>query len=160
MDLATIEGIIRQHGAQKSALIAMLQDIQHEYTYLPEDALRHLARTVGVPLSRAYSLATFYRAFSLKPKGRHPISVCLGTACHVKGAVKILEKFERELGIKSGQTTPDLNFGLEQVRCLGCCGLAPVVTVGQDLYGKVTLVRVDQILKRYQEKQEATHAKA
>lgn len=158
MELATVESIIRQHGAQKSALIAMLQDIQHEYTYLPEDVLRHLSRTLNVPLSRAYSLATFYRAFSLKPKGRHPISVCLGTACHVKGAVKILEKFERELGIKTGQTTPDLNFGLEQVRCLGCCGLAPVVTVGQDLYGKVTVTKVDQILKRYQ-KQEAAHAK-
>ncbi len=159
MELATVESIIRQHGAQKSALIAMLQDLQHEYTYLPQDALVYLSRTLGVPLSRAYSLATFYRAFSLKPKGRHPIAVCLGTACHVKGAVKILEKFERELGIKTGQTTPDLNFGLEQVRCLGCCGLAPVVTVGQDLYGKVTLTRVDQILRRYQKPQEVAHAK-
>jgi len=149
MELATIEGIIRQHGGQRSALIAMLQDIQHEYTYLPQDVLVHLSRTLQVPLSRAYSLATFYRAFSLKPKGSHPVAVCLGTACHVKAAVKILEKFERELGIKTGQTTADLSFGLDQVRCLGCCGLAPVVTVGQDLYGKVTLSRVDQILKRY-----------
>jgi len=150
MELATIEGIIRQHGADKAAIIAMLQDIQHEYTYLPQDVLVHLTHTLGVPLSRAYSLATFYRAFSLKPKGRHAIAVCLGTACHVKAAGKILEKFERLLNIKTGQTTPDLNFGLEQVRCLGCCGLAPVVTVGQDLYGKVTLTRVDQIVRRYQ----------
>jgi len=149
MELATIEGIIRQHGAQKGALIAMLQDVQHEFSYLPQDALVHMSRSLGVPLSRAYSLATFYRAFSLKPKGRHPVAVCLGTACHVKAAVKILEKFERELGVKTGQTTPDLQFGLEQVRCLGCCGLAPVVTVGQDLYGKVSLTRVDQILKHY-----------
>ncbi len=149
MELATIEGIIRQHGAQKGALIAMLQDVQHEYSYLPKDALVHMTRSLGVPVSRAYSLATFYRAFSLKPKGRHPVAVCLGTACHVKAAVKILEKFERELGVKTGQTTPDLQFGLEQVRCLGCCGLAPVVTVGQDLYGKVSLTRVDQILKHY-----------
>ncbi len=153
MELATIERIIREHGAQKSALIAMLQDIQHEYTYLPQDALLHLSRTLGVPASRAYSLATFYRAFSLKPKGRHPISVCLGTACHVKAAVKILEKFERTLNIKTGQTTPDLNFGLEQVRCLGCCGLAPVVTVGQDLYGKVTVGKVESIIKTYQKKE-------
>ena len=150
MELATIEGIIRQHGAERAAIIAMLQDIQQEYTYLPQDVLVHLTRTLGVPLSRAYSLATFYRAFSLKPKGRHPIAVCMGTACHVKAAGKILEKFERLLHIKTGQTTPDLNFGLEQVRCLGCCGLAPVVTVGQDLYGKVTLTRVDQIVRRYQ----------
>jgi len=85
----------------------------------------------------------------LKPKGRHPIAVCLGTACHVKAAVKILEKFERQLGIKCGQTTPDLSFGLEAVRCLGCCGLAPVVTVGPELYGKVTLPKVDQIIKQF-----------
>jgi len=149
MELATVDKIVRQHGAQKTALIAILQDIQQEYTYLPEEVLRHISRTLDVPLSRVYSLGTFYRAFSLKPKGRHPVAVCLGTACHVKGAVKILEKFERLLNIKTGQTTPDLNFGLEQVRCLGCCGLAPVVTVGQDLYAKVTLSRVDQIVKHY-----------
>lgn len=159
MDLATIEGIIRQHSAEKSALIAMLQDVQHEYTYLPRDVLLHLSRTLDIPLSRAYSLATFYRAFSLKPKGKYPIAVCLGTACHVKAAGKILEKFERGLGIKSGQTTSDLQFGLEPVRCLGCCGLAPVVTVGADLYGKVSLTRVDQIIKRYQ-KPGASDAKA
>ncbi|MEK7408753.1 MAG: NAD(P)H-dependent oxidoreductase subunit E, partial [Acidobacteriota bacterium] len=108
MELATIEKIIREHGTQKSALIAMLQDVQHEYTYLPPDVLAHLSRTLEIPLSRTYSLATFYRAFSLKPKGRHPIAVCLGTACHVGGSVRIIEKFERQLGIKAGQTTPDL----------------------------------------------------
>jgi len=149
MELATIEGIIRQHGAQRSALIAMLQDVQHEYTYLPKDVLIHLSRTVGVPLSRAYSLATFYRAFSLKPKGRHVISVCLGTACHVRGAVRILEKFERGLHLRPGETTQDLQFGLEQVRCLGCCGLAPVVMVGNDVFGKVTSPKVEDIIRRY-----------
>jgi NADH-quinone oxidoreductase subunit E len=160
MELATVEKIIREHGAQKSALIAMLQDVQQEFNYLPEDVLAHLSRTLGVPLSRAYSLATFYRAFSLKPKGRHPIAVCMGTACHVKAAVKILEKFERQLKIKLGQTTPDLNFGLEEVRCLGCCGLAPVVTVGLDLFGKVTLPKVDQIIRQYSAKGGARDAKA
>jgi NADH-quinone oxidoreductase subunit E len=160
MELATVEKIIREHGAQKSALIAMLQDVQQEFSYLPEDVLAHLSRTLGVPLSRAYSLATFYRAFSLKPKGKHPIAVCMGTACHVKAAVKILEKFERQLKIKLGQTTPDLNFGLEEVRCLGCCGLAPVVTVGLDLFGKVTLPKVDQIIRQYSAKGGARDAKA
>jgi NADH-quinone oxidoreductase subunit E len=160
MELATVEKIIREHGAQKSALIAMLQDVQQEFSYLPEDVLAHLSRTLGVPLSRAYSLATFYRAFSLKPKGKHPIAVCMGTACHVKAAVKILEKFERQLKIKLGQTTPDLNFGLEEVRCLGCCGLAPVVTVGLDLFGKVTLPKVDQIIRQYSAKGGAQDAKA
>lgn len=150
MQLEAVEKIIQQHQAQRSAITAMLQDVQSEFSYLPQEVLVHLARTVGVPLSRTYSLATFYRAFSLKPKGRHPIAVCLGTACHVKGAVKIVEKFERRLNIKSGQTTPDLSFGLEAVRCLGCCGLAPVVTVGPDLYGKVSLTKVEQIIRHYQ----------
>jgi len=159
MQLETVEKIIQQHHAERSALIAMLQDVQSEFSYLPQDALVHISRTIDVPLSRAYNLATFYRAFSLKPKGRHPVAVCLGTACHVKAAVKILEKFERLLKIKSGQTTPDLNFGLDQVRCLGCCGLAPVVTVGPDLFGKVSLTKVEQIVKQYQ-KEGARDAKA
>ncbi len=149
MDLVSVEDIVTQHGSQKNALIAILQDLQAEYTYLPKEALEHLALRLDIPLSRAYSLATFYRAFSLRPKGRYPVAICMGTACHVKAAVKVLEKFERELGIRSGGTTPDLTFGLEEVRCLGCCGLAPVVTVGQDIYSKVSLPRVDQIIKKY-----------
>lgn len=160
MQLETVEKIIQQHHAQKSALIAMLQDVQNQFSYLPQEVLLHITHTLGVPASRAYSLATFYRAFSLKPKGRHPIAICTGTACHVKNAVKILEKFERQLNIKIGQTTPDLNFGLEEVRCLGCCGLAPVVTVGAELYGKVTLPKVDQIIKQFSPKEGARDAKA
>jgi NADH-quinone oxidoreductase subunit E len=149
MQLEAVDRIIQQHHAERGALIAMLQDVQGEFTYLPQEALIHICRTIDVPLSRSYNLATFYRAFSLKPKGRHPIAVCMGTACHVKAAVRILEKFERLLHIKSGQTTSDLNFGLEEVRCLGCCGLAPVVTVGPDLYGKVTLTKAEHIFKQY-----------
>jgi NADH-quinone oxidoreductase subunit E len=159
MQLEKVDRIIQQHNMQKNALIAMLQDVQNEYSYLPQDVLTYISRTMHVPLSRTYSLATFYRAFSLKPKGRHPVAVCLGTACHVRAAVKILEKFERQLGIKCGQTTPDLNFGLEVVRCLGCCGLAPVVTVGPELYGKVSLNKVDQIIKQHS-KEGARDAKA
>jgi NADH-quinone oxidoreductase subunit E len=159
MQLETVEKIIQQHNAQKSALIAMLQDVQNQFTYLPQDVLMRISHTLGVPPSRAYSLATFYRAFSLKPKGKHPIAICTGTACHVKNAVKILEKFERQLHIKLGQTTADLNFGLEEVRCLGCCGLAPVVTVGPELYGKVTLPKVDHILRQYSAKEGARDAK-
>jgi len=152
MQMETVDRIIQHHHADRSALIAMMQDVQSEFSYLPQDALVHISQTIKVPLSRTYSLATFYRAFSLKPKGRHPVAVCMGTACHVKAAVKIIEKFERLLSLKSGQTTPDLNFGLEQVRCLGCCGLAPVVTVGPDLFGKVTLGKVEQIVRQYQKK--------
>jgi NADH-quinone oxidoreductase subunit E len=156
MQTETIDHIIARHNGQQSALIAMLQDVQREFTYLPQDALTRLSSTLQVPLSRTYSLATFYRAFSLKPKGKHPVAVCMGTACHVKAAVKILEKFERRLEVKCGGTTPDLSFGLEEVRCLGCCGLAPVVTVGEDLYGKVSLAKVDRIIKQYQ-REEGTH---
>ena len=155
MQLEAVDRIIEQHHARKSDLIAMLQDVQTEFTYLPQQVLMHISLRVGVPLSRAYSLATFYRAFSLKPKGKHPIAICTGTACHVKNSVKVLEKFERQLNIKCGQTTPDLNFGLEEVRCLGCCGLAPVVTVGPDLYGKVALPKIDQIIRQYSAKQGA-----
>lgn len=149
MQLETVNKIIQQHHADKAALVAMLQDVQNEFSYLPQDALKHISRTVGVPLSRAYSLATFYSSFSLTPKGRHPIGVCMGNACAVKGAVKVLEKFERQLGIKCGCTTPDLNFGLEATRCVGYCGLAPVVTVGRDLHGKVSANKVAQIVKQY-----------
>jgi NADH:ubiquinone oxidoreductase subunit E len=149
MQLETVDRIIQQHQAQKGALVAILQDVQNEFSYLPQDALKHISRTVGVPLSRAYSLATFYSSFSLKPKGRHPIGVCLGNACQVKGAGKVLEKFERQLNIKCGCTTPDLNFGLQATRCVGYCGLAPVVTVGRDLHSKVNLNKVGQILKQY-----------
>jgi NADH-quinone oxidoreductase subunit E len=138
----------------------MLQDVQSEFTYLPQDALTYLSSALQVPLSRTYSLATFYRAFSLKPKGRHPVAVCMGTACHVKAAVKILEKFERRLDIKCGGTAPDLSFGLEEVRCLGCCGLAPVVTVGEDLYGKVSLAKVDRIIKQYEREEGTRNAAA
>ena len=149
MQLEKVDRIIQQHHMQKNALIAMLQDVQNEFSYLPQDVLTYISRTMHVPLSRTYSLATFYRAFSLKPKGRHPVAVCLGTACHVRAAIKILEKFERQLGIKCGHTTQDLNFGLEATRCVGYCGLAPVVTVGRDLHGKVSLNKVGQILKQY-----------
>jgi len=159
MQLETAEKIIHQHNAQKNALIAMLQDVQNEFSYLPQDVLTYISRTMHVPLSRTYSLATFYRAFSLKPKGRHPIAVCLGTACHVRAAGKILEKFERQLGIKCGHTTQDLDFGLEATRCVGYCGLAPVVTVGPELYGKVSLNKVDQIIKQHS-KEGAGDAKA
>lgn len=160
MQVETIDQIIANHNGEQSALIAMLQDVQNEFTYLPQDALSYLSGTLKVPLSRTYSLATFYRAFSLKPKGRHPVAVCMGTACHVKAAVKILEKFERRLDIKCGGTTPDLSFGLEEVRCLGCCGLAPVVTVGEDLYGKVSLAKVDRIIKQYQKEEGTQNAAA
>jgi NADH-quinone oxidoreductase subunit E len=146
---AKVSEILNKYARDESSLIAMLQDLQEEYSYLPREALEQISREMNVPLSRILSLATFFRAFSLKPKGKHPIHVCLGTACHVRGAQLILEKFERELGIKTGETTEDRLFSLDAVRCLGCCGLAPVVMVGEEVHGKVTQTKVPGIIKKY-----------
>jgi NADH:ubiquinone oxidoreductase subunit E len=147
--MENIEVIIQKHQGRPSALIPILLDIQHECRYLPEDALVLVSQKLSVPLSQIYSLATFYKAFSLKPRGKHSISVCLGTACHVQGSTLIIEKVERDLDVKRGDTTKDLNFDVEEVHCVGCCGLAPVMTVDRDLYGKVTLTKVNSILKKY-----------
>jgi NADH-quinone oxidoreductase subunit E len=149
MNQEKVSEIVGKYQADQSSLIAILQDIQEECSYLPRETLLQVSKEMNVPLSRVLSLATFFRAFSLKPKGKHPIHVCLGTACHVRGAQLILEKFERELGIKSGETSEDLHFSLDAVRCLGCCGLAPVVQVGEDVHGKITPAKVTGLIKKY-----------
>jgi len=149
-----VSGIVEQYGGEPSTLIAILQDVQQEYRHLPQDALTQIADNLSIPLSRAYSLATFFKAFSLEPKGKYAVNVCLGTACHVRGGPRILEKLERDLGVKAGETTADMNFSLDEVHCLGCCGLAPVVTVNEDLYGKLNLTKLPRILKKYLPKSE------
>jgi NADH:ubiquinone oxidoreductase subunit E len=142
--------ILGNYEADQSTVIAVLQDIQAEFGYLPKDAIHTVSKEMNIPLSRVLSLATFFNAFSLKPKGRNPINVCLGTACHVRGAQLILEKLERELSIASGDTTPDGHFSLEEVRCVGCCGLAPVIMVGDEFHGKLTQTKIPGVLKKYQ----------
>jgi NADH:ubiquinone oxidoreductase subunit E len=151
MNFAAVERIIEKYRGDRSVLIAILQDVQEEYHHIPEDVAVRISQAMNIPLSRIYSLATFYRAFTLTPRARYSISVCTGTACHVKGAQRIVERLERDLNIKTGETTPEGSFGMEAVRCLGCCGLAPVITVGEDLYGKVTPAKISKILNRYQE---------
>ncbi len=148
-DSKRITGILGRRKGQRGPLVSVLQDINDEYHYLPEDLLRHVAHHLEIPLSEVFSLATFYNAFSLTPRGKYTIQVCLGTACHVKGAPRILDALERELGIRAGQTTGDRLFSLEAVRCLGCCGLAPVVTVGGDVFGEVTQAGIPAILAEY-----------
>lgn len=147
--LAVIDNILARHHYSGSMLISYLQDIQKELRYLPQDALRFVARRVNVPLPRVYGIATFYKSFSLRPRGEHMIQVCLGTACHVKGGANILERFERELGIKTGETTYDDRFSLESVRCVGCCGLAPVFVLDGQFFGKMTQERISEVLGRY-----------
>ncbi|MCD6192722.1 MAG: NADH-quinone oxidoreductase subunit NuoE [Candidatus Aminicenantes bacterium] len=146
---AKVSEILQRYEPEQSSIIAILQDIQEAYGYLPRETLVEVAQELNIPLSRVLSLATFFRAFSLKPKGKHPIHVCMGTACHVRGAQLVLEKFERELGIKTGETTEDFTFSLDAVRCVGCCGLAPVVMVGEEVHGKVSQMKVPGIIKKY-----------
>jgi len=149
MDTTLIDTILQRHPQHPSAIIQVLLDVQNELYYLPRDVLEHVSKQLNVPVSRSYHLATFYKAFSLKPKGKYPIAVCTGTACHVQGAPKILQQFSRELHIAEGETTSDKKFSIESVRCLGCCGLAPVVTVGKNLHGKVPVSKVTRILQQY-----------
>jgi len=144
-----ITDILSRYQSDPGSIIAILQDVQEEFSYLPPPALKLISRELSVPLSRILSLATFYKAFSLAPKGKHPVHVCLGTACHVRGAQLVLEKFERDLGIKAGETSADGQFSLDAVRCVGCCGLAPVVMVGEDVHGKVSSAKIAGLLKKY-----------
>lgn len=148
--LAAIDGILSRGRYSDSRLISYLQDIQKDLRYLPQDALRFVARRVSVSLPRVYGIATFYKAFSLRPRGRHLVHVCLGTACHVRGGAKLLESFERLLGVPAGETTYDDRFSLESVRCVGCCGLAPVFLVDGQFYGKMTQDKIAQVVEKYE----------
>ncbi len=149
MDLAAVDDILARHPEVKGNLISILHEVQSHYQYLPEEVLRHLAGRTGVPVTRLYGIATFYHFFSLKPKGRHQIHVCLGTACHVKGAHRVLDEFERRLGVRAGETTPDMRYTVDEVRCVGACSFAPAVVVGEKMYAEVTPRKVADILKRH-----------
>lgn len=148
--MESISDIVTKYGKREAGLIAMLQDIQKAKGYLPEEDLSFIASKVNVPVSRLFSLATFYKAFSLVPRGRHTINVCLGTACHVRGGSKLLDKLERDLKIKSGETTVDGRFSVEAVRCVGCCGLAPVVVIDENFHGKLNQKSLDKVLQMYE----------
>lgn len=140
---------LQKHQHDKSLLVDILQDIQAEVGYLPKEVLQETSEGLGVPLSRVYSVATFFKAFSLTPRGRHLINVCMGTACHVRGAVKVLEKIEQELKVKRGQTTKDLKYTLETVNCVGACALGPMVIIGEDYHGEMTPEGIVSVLKDY-----------
>ncbi len=144
-----MESILDNYQRDKGMLVSILQDIQAEYNYLPKEALVELSQTLGAPLSQVYSVATFFKAFSLEPRGRHLINVCLGTACHVRGAVRVLEAIERELDIKASKTTKDLKFTLETVNCVGCCALGPVVIIDGEYYGQMKTDKVRALLENY-----------
>jgi len=155
-DSQVLQDILSKHEAERAAVISVLQDINTHYRYLPENVLRHTARALDIPLSQVYSIASFYNSFSFIARGRYVVRVCMGTACHVKGGHLILQALERMLKIDAGGTTEDKNFSLEEVRCLGCCGLAPVITINEDLYGSVTQSKLPKILERYKAELETT----
>jgi NADH-quinone oxidoreductase subunit E/NADP-reducing hydrogenase subunit HndA len=141
--------VIQEHREQPGGVMPVLQATQHIFGYLPEEALIIVAEGMGVPLSELYSVASFYAQFSFNPKGVHQVSVCLGTACYVKGSAQVLEAVEKKLGIRSGSITRDGRFSLDATRCIGACGLAPVMTVGSDVYGRLTPDQVGPILDKY-----------
>ncbi len=146
VDSKDILRILEKHNGDRGGLIAILEEIQDEYGYLPEKSLRIVSDKTGRPLVDVYSVATFYHSFSLKPRGKHLIYACLGTACHVRGAPWVVEELERQLGIKAGQTTADKEFTLETVNCLGACALGPVVVIDGHYFSKVRKSRVSQLL--------------
>jgi NADH:ubiquinone oxidoreductase subunit E len=135
---------------EEKSLIQIMQDINSEYKYLPEHALKYVSEVLDMPLSRVYHVATFYTAFSLKPRGKHLIKVCMGTACHARGSPRVLEEFERQLEIEPGKTTPDKLFTLETVNCLGCCALGPVVVVDENYY-TLSVEKVKNLVQKYRE---------
>ena len=148
-DVRKVSDIIDKYRQEKSVLIPVLQEITRAYGYLPKDILVYVSVELDIPLSQIYNVATFYAAFSLEPRGKYTVSVCLGTACHVKGGGRILERLERDLKISPGETTKDKLFSLEAVRCLGCCSIAPVIRIGSATYGRLKQDDIPRILESY-----------
>ena len=147
-----LEEVLKKNDYNASALIAILQDIQHELNFLPEDVLEELAVKLEIPKSQVYSVVTFYKAFKLTPPGKYNIKVCMGTACHIKGGSELIQTLESKLEIKEGEVTEDGEFSYEPVMCVGCCGLAPVVMIDETFHGKVTPKQIPKILKECEKK--------
>ena len=149
MDNKKIDQIIDKHGGEASSLIQVLLEIQSEHHWLPMDALKMVSEKLRVPMTRIQHIATFYKAFSLVPKGRHEIHICMGTACHVRGAQRVLDMVQEMTGIKPGETDLDLNFSMETVNCLGCCALGPVMEIDGRTHGKMMPAETADVLKNY-----------
>lgn len=151
MELTQLDEIIERYRFDESGIIGILHEIQEKERYLPENALRYVCEKLDIPPSQIYHLATFFKAFSLVPKGKHNVTVCLGTACHVRGGQNIVENLERELKVKAGQTTKDKLITLETVNCLGCCAIGPIVVVDGEYHGEMSsqkAIRIVEDLKK------------
>ena len=149
-EYSKIDNIMKNHSWEESALISILHEIENLYNYLPAWALRHISEKLNIPMIQVYGVASFYDAFHLKPRGKHLIRVCKGTACYLRGATQVSEALEKELGIKEGETTPDQKFSLQSVRCLGACALAPVVLIGERYFDKASPTKLLSVLKKVQ----------
>ena len=141
-----VEDLFNTYLPEKDNLIQMLNEIQEHYGYVPMDVQEQLSEYLNIPMAEIYGVVTFYSRFSLKPKGKYNVSVCLGTACFVKGSQKIMDRLKEKLGIKPGETTKDGLFSIEETRCVGACGLAPVFTINGEVYGKATVQKLDQVI--------------
>ena len=148
----SIKDILVKYNQDKDNLIQILNEVQDKFGYIPKQAQEEVANYLNITLAEVYGVITFYSRFTLKPKGKYSISVCMGTACFVKGSEKLLDRVKEKLKIEIGETTPDGKFSLEETRCLGACGLAPVFTVNGEVYGKATVQKVDQVLDEYMNK--------
>ncbi len=151
IDFLELDDIIeKEFNKDPENLIMIIQAIQRRYNYLPKPTLTYLATKIGVPLSQIYGVATFYSTFSLEPRGRNIISICLGTACHVRGGERVRERIASSLDIGDGETTEDMRYTLETVRCIGCCSLGPVIKINEDMHGHLSSDQVDNILDQYE----------
>ena len=150
MDFERLEGILNRYEGLPADLIPVLQDIQDSYNYLPKDELKFVSERLNIPLTQIYSVATFFKMFSLLPKGKHVCKVCLGTTCHLKGGQRLAESISHRLGVDIGYTTKDMNFTLETVGCLGSCAQAPVMMVDDTYFARISVDKVPKILKQYQ----------
>ena len=150
LDTDRVDAVIDSHRGEASALIQVLLDIQEENRWLPAEALERISERLGVPLALVQHITTFYKAFSLVPKGRHRVHVCMGTACHVRGAPRVLDTVKDLTGLEPGETDADLKFSLETVNCLGCCALGPVIEIDGRTHGKVSTARTEDVLESYE----------
>ncbi|MBM4338464.1 MAG: NAD(P)H-dependent oxidoreductase subunit E [Deltaproteobacteria bacterium] len=152
MDLKTVDLIVDRHQEKRTALISILHDVQDRYKYLPIEALKVVASRLRMDINEVYGVATFYKSFTLVPQGKHSITLCLGTACHVRGGPKILRELKSLLRIEPGQTTPDKQFSLNVVNCLGVCAIGPVMMVDQKFYGEMTSIKAKKIIEKINNK--------
>jgi NADH-quinone oxidoreductase subunit E len=149
MDQEKLDQILEKYAGEEGVLIQLLLDVQKELNWVPKEAIQRISETLQIPLSQIYRVASFYKSVSLKPRGKHVVNVCLGTACQVRDGPRVMSRIQETLGINPGETTSDMKFTLERVNCLGCCALGPVMVVDGEYHGKVMPAKAEEILKSY-----------